>query len=212
MLLVRLLLIDDHPLIFDAMTLVLKRLPDYISSEFVTRLGDGIEKALAQDPPDLVLLDLGLPGYDGVSALKSFRQACPDVRVAIVSATEDRITIDECLNSGAVGFIPKTFGAGQFRMAIQIMLAGEIFDPGVSSKVLAEPDLSSLAERFRLTSRQMDVLRQMAQGKSNSAIGEELGLAINTVKVHVAAVLEKLGAGNRTEAVTIARRAGLPFE
>ncbi len=208
----RLLLIDDHPLVFDAISLILRRLPDDISIEFMTRLGDGISRSQADPVPDLVLLDLGLPGHSGVSSLRDFQKACPGVRVAVISATEDRSTIDECLRTGAAGFIPKTFGASLFRAAVQTMLSGRLFDPAGQELLATKRDPVDPVSQFRLTGRQMDVLRLMALGKSNGAIGTELGLAINTVKVHVAAVLEKLGARNRTEAVMIARRASLPFE
>lgn len=208
----RVLLIDDHPLVFDALTLILRRLPDPVQCEFVTLLSDGVARSLRVPAPDLVLLDLGLPGYEGMTALTQFLHACPDVRVAVVSANVERAVIEACLAAGAIGYLPKTFSAGQFRTAVHAMLLGETFDPGGKPAAAGPDSLKALAEQFQLTARQMDVLRQLARGKSNGAIGDELGLAINTVKVHVAAILEKLGASNRTEAVMIARRAGLPFE
>lgn len=208
----RLLLVDDHPLVFDALTLILGRLPDDISTEFLTSFGEAIDRVMRPPKVDLVLLDLGLPGHEGASALIEFRHSFPDVPVGVVSATTDTDTIQSCLLAGAIGFIPKTSKAADFRAAVQTMLAGKVFTPyGVSQPRV--PDGSrEVAARFGLTDRQLDVLKLMARGKSNSAIGDELGLALNTVKVHVGAVLEKLNASNRTEAVMTARRYGLPFQ
>ncbi len=208
----RLLVVDDHPLIFDALSMILKRLPDHITCEFLTNFGEAVSRTLSTPPIDLVLLDLGLPGHTGISALQEMRQKCPSCSVAVISATDDPATIQACLQAGAAGFIPKTYGAAQFRNAIQHILDGEYYSPLAS--VRPEPtDLNdSVVARFELTNRQLEVLKLMGQGKSNSAIGEDLGLTINTVKVHVAAVLDKLDASNRTEAVMTARRYGLPFE
>lgn len=208
----RLLVVDDHPLVFDALSVILSRLPEHISSEFIPSFGEAISRTLSPPPIDLVLLDLGLPGFSGIDALKEFRQRCPNTAVAIISATEDTFTIDACLQAGAVGFIPKTFGSAQFRNAIQLMLDGERFLPLNSVRPEPADPNEAVARRFDLTSRQLEVLKLMGQGKSNGAIGEELGLTVNTVKVHVGAVLDKLGAANRTEAVMIARRYGMPFD
>jgi len=209
---VRVLLVDDHPLVFDALTLILSRLPEEISSEFLTNFGDAIARVMRPPKLDLVLLDLGLPGHEGASALMEFRSNFPDIPVAVVSATADTDTIQSCLLAGAKGFIPKTFKAADFRAAVQTMLAGNVFAPfGISQPPVVDGS-QDVAIRFGLTERQLDVLKLMAQGKSNAAIGDELGLALNTVKVHVGAVLDKLGASNRTEAVMTARRFGLPFQ
>lgn len=208
----RLLIVDDHPLVFDALTLILSRLPGDISTEFLTNFGDMVDRVLRPPKVDLVLLDLGLPGHEGASALIEFRHNFPDVPVGVVSANTDSDTIQSCLLAGARGFIPKTSKAVDFRAAVQTMLSGQVFTPfGVNQPQVADGS-RAVATRFGLTDRQLDVLKLMAQGKSNGAIGDELGLAINTVKVHVGAVLEKLDASNRTEAVMTARRFGLPFQ
>ena len=208
----RLLLVDDHPLVFDALTLILGRLPDDISTEFLTNFGEAIDRVMRPPKIDLVLLDLGLPGHEGASALIEFRHSFPDIPVGVVSATADTDTIQSCLLAGAIGFIPKTSKAADFRAAVQTMLAGKVFTPFGVSQAQVPDGSREVANRFGLTDRQLDVLKLMARGKSNSAIGDELGLALNTVKVHVGAVLEKLNASNRTEAVMTARRHGLPFQ
>lgn len=208
----RLLLVDDHPLVFDALTLILRRLPDHISSEFLTSFGDAVNRALKPPKLDLVLLDLGLPGYQGISALQEFRQRCPELNVAVISALEDPDTITACLRAGAMGYIPKTSVAADFRGAIESMLAGERFSPLNIVYPVTTDINATVAAQFNLTGRQLEVLKVLARGKSNSDIGDELGLAVNTVKVHVGALLDKLHASNRTEAVTIARRHGLPYD
>ncbi len=209
---VRLLVVDDHPLVFDALSVILSRLPEHISSEFLPSFGEAVSRTLSPPPIDLVLLDLGLPGFIDIGALIEFRQRCPKTAVAIISATEDPFTIEACFHAGAVGFIPKTFGSVQFRNAIQKILEGERFSPLNAERPEPADPNEAVARRFELTGRQLEVLKVMGQGKSNGAIGQDLGLTVNTVKVHVGAVLDKLGAANRTEAVMIARRHGMPFD
>jgi DNA-binding NarL/FixJ family response regulator len=159
-------------------------------------------------------LDLNLPGMDGLHGLARLREASPATPVAILSATDDREHVHQALALGAAGYIPKSAGSDVILNAIRLVLAGGVYLP-VS---LVQPDSAEPSEielngssdvSHGLTPRQHEVLELLTQGLSNKQIARRLGVAENTVRVHVAAILRLLGASNRTEAGYRALRLGL---
>ena len=207
----RALIIDDHPLIQEIVPTVLARALGQVSVTTEATLEGGLEKASAIEQPDLVMLDLGLPGCQGLDALSRFRKRFPQVPVVVLSATADRRLILAALEAGVRGYITKTAKPDVMIAALRLIAAGGIYVP---PEALEEPMEPALAPRRRareldLTERQRDVLRLMLKGYNNERIAAELAIAPNTVKQHAHAIFMALGVSTRAEAVIAATRHGL---
>ncbi|MGB7182114.1 MAG: response regulator transcription factor [Burkholderiaceae bacterium] len=206
----RLLLVDDHPMIFDALKIILERLPGHISAEFLPDFGDAVTRLAADPPIDLLLLDLTLPGFSGTAALVDIRRRFPELPVGVISAIEGGDVIAECIDLGARGYLTKSLKSSAMLSAIQLMARGGTFVPGDEANGITTTDpAAAIAQHYGLTPRQIDVLKIMVSAKSNREIADTLGVSVNTVAVHVAAILAALGVKNRTEAVMVAARFGL---
>lgn len=170
---------------------------------------------------DLILLDLGMPGWSGFAALGDIHRTLPDALLVVVSGSERRSDLLAALENGAAGYIPKSSSAKVLMGALQLVLAGGIYLPEQAirggdrfdfSHSPADPGgeeggqgLPSGGAGDQLTPRQRDVLNRLRDGKSNKQIAHELGLTEGTVKVHVTAILRHLGVRNRTQAALTAQ-------
>ncbi|MCW2237769.1 response regulator [Azospirillum canadense] len=215
------LLADDHLLFRDGLRRLLaqsnENMTFFEASSFddVRRMCDG-ETAF-----DLILLDLGMPGWTGFETLGEIHARLPRTLLVVVSASEKRSDLLAALENGAAGFIPKSSSAKVLLGALQLVLAGGVYlpeqairgermtDHGAAYNVggggAGEDDaLGQLAGSEQLTPRQRDVLNRLRDGKSNKQIAHELGLTEGTVKVHVTAILRQLGVRNRTQAAITA--------
>jgi DNA-binding NarL/FixJ family response regulator len=210
---VRALVIDDHPLMREAAARVLQRLAPGIVVEVAVDCEQGLQLAAAGPEPDLVLLDLNLPGLAGVAALRAWRNRFPAVPVVVLSADAARPIVLSALDAGAAGFIPKSTSGEVMLDALRIVQDGgrylppELLVPGGTaprSRPLA-PTLDSLG----LTARQVDVMRMVAAGAPNKTICRELGLAERTVKAHLTAAFRALNVSSRTQLALAAARLGL---
>src|SRR4029079_16597073 len=152
---------------------------------------------------DLILLDLSMPGARGFSGLMYLRAQYPGVPVAVVSANDDPAVIRRCMEFGASGFIPKTLGVDDMRVAITRVLKGEIWTPpDVDLTRGSGADSAALIARLStLTPQQVRVLMMLSEGLLNKQIAYELGVSEATIKAHVSAILQKLGVESRTQAV-----------
>jgi DNA-binding NarL/FixJ family response regulator len=209
----KILVVDDHDLIREALRGVLKKLrPDAL----VLEASNGARAmGLVVEHPDLelILLDLSLPDRDGFAVLAELRERYPAISIVVLSATQDRATVVNALDLGAAGFIPKSGQREVMLCALQLVFAGGIYippellaprEPLHSQSALKRPGTDLLRVSpldTGLTGRQLNVLAEMMQGKSNKAICRTLNLALPTVKSHVTAILMALKATNRTEAV-----------
>ena len=205
----KLLVVDDHALIREAMRGVLKELNSEIVVLEAATYKQAVELVQSNLEVSLVLLDLQLPDHDGLNALVEFREKSPAIAVAMISAHNDRSNVVKALESGAVGFIPKTASRDVLLNALRLILAGSIYVPPeiLHTDTLAVKPVPTTDGRkptpteLGLTERQVDVLTLMMQGKSNKLICRALDLAEPTVKNHVSAILKALSVSNRTEAV-----------
>lgn len=213
----RLLVVEDHALVREGLVKTLHRLEAGVS---VHEAAD-FESAKAQLDAhefDLVLLDLGLPGVDGLSSLGIFRRHFPATPVVIVSAYDDALTVGRALKGGASGFVPKAYSGDRLLAALREVLDGRIYapeqllpaNPGVD---LPRPPVGRAARPvdFGLTDRQTDVLALMVRGKSNRDIAESLDLSEGTVKVHITAIFKALGVTSRTQALVAVARYKIRF-
>ncbi len=209
---IRILVADDHPVVRDGLVAMLSTQPDFVVvGEAATGL-EAVSLAIALRP-QVVLLDLEMPGLDGVEALAQMRAACPEVRALVFTAfdTDDRIV--GAVRAGAQGYLLKGAPRDELFNAIRVVGGGgSLLQPVVASKLLQR--LSALPPAptppvESLTEREQEVLLLLAKGQPNKEIAAHLAISERTVKFHVSAILGKLGASNRTEAVTLAVQRGL---
>jgi len=209
---VKILVVDDHPLILDAVAELLPHLSDGI----VVRTAPDRDSAtrILDNEPDvgLVLLDLALPGMRGMDVLADLMLDYPGVPVVVLSATHDAGTVNAALAAGARGFIPKTANAAVLLDALQHILDGERCVAGDLDNGPLGDGAHIDAAALGLTARQSDVLRLLAQGKPNKLICRDLHLSEGTVKVHVSAILRALHVNSRTQAIAELARRGIGVE
>jgi DNA-binding NarL/FixJ family response regulator len=212
----RVLIVDDHPLIQEAMSNVLRRLDAQVAIDSAGDCEQGLEIAARGVEPDLLLLDLNLPGLSGLAALKVWRTRFPAVPVIVLSAASDQQTVLATLGAGAAGFIPKSSSNEVILNAMRLVYDGGKYVPPEAlspagrtvSAHRTRADARSL-DRLGLTARQLDVLRLIASGASNKVICRDLGLAERTVKTHITALFRVLKVTSRTQAAIAASKLGL---
>ncbi len=198
-----LIIVDDHPLFRDALKQILR---GALSGLKIGEAGsfDDLTRCIESGTDiDLVLLDLALPGADGLSALIQLRVRYPELPVVVVSATEAPSCMRRCLQLGALGFIPKSLSAERIREAVEAVLEGRVWTPAEVDLDGAEAEeVSELLSRMAtLTPQQVRVLAMLSEGLLNKQIAYQLGVSEATVKAHVSAILQKLGVDSRTQAV-----------
>lgn len=199
----RVLIVDDHPVVREGLRAVLDLRPD---CEVVGEAADG-EAALvdyARLQPDVVVMDLRLPGASGIATIQELRRRDPKARVLVLTSFGGDAEIQRALDAGALGVVLKGAPSREVAEAIRRVHGGEL---SISEDARAE--LRSGEGLSALTRRELEVLALVAEGLRNREIADELGLSPSTVKVHVNKILEKLEAQDRTEAVTRALRRGL---
>ncbi|MFC3716048.1 response regulator [Luteimonas soli] len=206
-----LLIADDHPLFREALRGAVQRvLPDarLREAEDVDALYALVD---AEPDADLLLLDLNMPGAQGFSALVHLRALHPELPIVMVSAREEPAVMRRALDHGAMGFIPKSADAATLGEAITRVLDGDRWAPAAANAApAASADEHDAAQRLQgLTPQQFRVLQMLGEGLLNKQIAYELGVSEATIKAHMTAILRKLGASNRTQAVLIAGRLAL---
>ncbi|MBB4063911.1 response regulator [Gellertiella hungarica] len=194
---------DDHPLFRGALRQAIAGME---GEHDITEAGDfaAAHHAAENNPSaDLMLLDLAMPGVSGFSGLMALRAEFPNLPVVIVSASDDSATVHRALQLGASGFISKSSGIEDIRLAIKAVLDGDIATPpGYQGAVESDPESADLINRLRtLTPQQSRVLGMLAEGLLNKQIAYELGVSEATIKAHVSAILLKLNVDSRTQAV-----------
>jgi DNA-binding NarL/FixJ family response regulator len=204
----RVIIVDDHPLFRAALKQALSGAFKGIKLDEAGTL-DAVTERLDRDSDvDLVLLDLKMPGVQGLSGLMFLRAQYPAVPIAVVSASDEPPIIRRALDLGASGFIPKSLVVEDMRKAIAAILAGGVWAPeGVSASTDPDSEGDALAQRLAtLTPQQMRVLMMLKEGLLNKQIAFQLGVSEATVKAHVSAILQKLDVSSRTQAVIAASR------
>ncbi|WP_424971731.1 response regulator [Dinoroseobacter sp. S76] len=206
------LIVDDHPLYSDALESALEMMFSGCDIRKAQTLNAALETAVQGFDPDLVMFDLKLPDVTGVSGFKTLRNRLPNSRILVISSLASVELVQSLLAEGAAGFLPKDTSASQLRTVLAKIAAGGTFVPkdfrkaetSDADELSAEFDHPKLAE---LTPQQQRIMRLICKGKPNKEIAYELSLAEATVKAHITALLRRLGARNRTEAVVVVEEA-----
>jgi DNA-binding NarL/FixJ family response regulator len=203
---IRVLVVDDHPVVRQGLRTFLD-LQDDITVVGEAADGAGCLEATEELDPDVVLLDLKMPGSDGVEALRGLRERDHRARVLVVTSFPEPAAVLPAVRAGAAGYVYKDVDPPALAAAIRAVHAGHVLlHPDVARLLAAGQDRPA---GTHLTARERDVLAEIARGRSNREIARSLGLSEKTVKAHVSAVLAKLGVQDRTQAALYAVRTGL---
>jgi DNA-binding NarL/FixJ family response regulator len=213
----RLLLVDDQAMFREGLRLILRQQTDF---EIVGEEGDGLAaiESVRRTAPDVVLMDLRMPGLGGVEATRRIKAEAPAVKVIVLTTFEEDAEVFSALRAGAAGFLLKAAPSEKLCEAIRLAARGETWlQPSVAAKLVAEfgrlsprPPASQTSRLIEpLSAREQDVLRCLADGMSNKEIGRRLAISEGTVKNHMSQVLGKLQVLDRTQAALRARELGL---
>ena len=211
--LIRVLVADDHPVVRSGLVGVLSSLPGF---EVVAVASDGqeaVREALLQRP-DVVLMDLQMPGTDGFTAIRELARVAPSVRVCVLTMYDDDDSLFAAMRAGAHGYLLKGAEQEEIARAVRAIAAGEaIFGPGIAVRVLhqlttppAEPTPIAFPD---LTARELEILDLLASATPTAAIARRLDVTPKTISNHVSNILTKLQVTDRTQAAMLAREAGL---
>jgi len=202
---IRILLVDDHPVVRDGLAAMLATEPEFAVIGMAGTIADAMLR-VGELAPDLLLLDLGLPDGNGVAVIEALRAQGHAARVIVFTAFDQDAQIMAAIRAGAQGYLLK--GAPReelFRAIRSVHAGGSLIEPAVASKLLRQ----MRGNEDALTPREREVLALLMHGHPNKVIARQLSVSERTVKFHVGAILAKLGARNRTQAVAAARERGL---
>ena len=206
----KILIADDHPMVRDALARTV-RLVEPAAEIIEAADYDSAASALAAHGGALVLalLDLHMPGMDGVEGVRRLHAAHAAVPLLVASGDDDPVVMRAASSAGAVGFLPKSESAEVLQQAIRLVRGGGTYLPSQALADLRHGGPPKRPDTAGLTPRQLEVLKSLMRGQPNKLIARELGLTEGTVKIHIAAILRVLQARNRTEAVVVARDLGI---
>jgi len=208
----KVLVADDHPLFREAIVGALQGMDDEVGVIESGSISEAFDHVASHEDLDLILLDLRMPGMSGVKGIRALRVRRPDVPIAVISALTDNFVVRECLDAGAIGYIPKSLPRAEIASAIKTILEGGSYTPAEDQATLRPEPVSdetptideAVLCRFELlTNQQRRVLELMAQGMANKLIAYNTNVQITTVKSHVSTLLQKLGVTSRTQAVIL---------
>lgn len=218
----RVLIADDHPLFRDAIRGVVAQVFADAGWEFscveAATVGEVMRLTDTEDELDVLLLDLYMPGAQGLSQLVALRTKLPSTPIIVLSSLSDPQTVHQCLTCGAAGFVPKSASKDEIAVALQTVFDGGIYVPQGLAPGMAPAQLQPVSRRHvpedqdtgPLTGRQVAVLDLVANGKSNKQIAWELSISETTVKAHMTAILRKLGVNSRAQAIVLFQRQLVP--
>jgi DNA-binding NarL/FixJ family response regulator len=211
---IRIVVADDHPVVRGGLVAMLRTIPG-LNVVGEASDGDAAVHAVLAYRPDVILMDVRMPGKDGIEATRQIRELVPDCRVLMVTMYDDDATVFTAMQAGAQGYLLKDAEQDDIVRAVHGVVAGEaIFGPGVAARVLAyfsDPPRAVAAESPfpELTDREREVLDLLAQGRRNADIAAQLYLSPKTVSNHLTVIFTKLQVAGRGEAIVRAREGGL---
>lgn len=200
----KIILADDHALFRGGFALLFKQVEALATVLEADTLTGALNIAALHPDADLLLLDLHMPGMQGATSIRQVAQTHPQLPVVVLSADENKDMVKQVIAAGALGFIPKFATAAVMQSAIRLVLSGGIYLP--AQLIMATNGENRPHGPSKLTERQLDVLRLLADGMANKDICRRLDLSEGTIKVHIAAIFRSLNVSNRTEAARVAHQ------
>jgi DNA-binding NarL/FixJ family response regulator len=210
---IRVLVADDHPFFRDGLRVLLDTTADTeLAGEATT--GDEVVGLAAELQPDVILMDIKMPGRNGIEATRQILQTSPHVGVLVVTMFEDDASVFAAMQAGARGYLLKGADKEEMLLAIRAVSRGEaIFGPSIARRLMqyfaARPPAASLEIFPELTDREREILGLVAVGRNNQQIADELFLSLKTVRNYVSNIFSKLQVADRAQAIVHARDAGL---
>jgi DNA-binding NarL/FixJ family response regulator len=211
---IKVLIADDHPLLRDSISYLLQKHHDF---EIVAQAADGEEavKLATELSPDIVIMDIEMANVDGVEATKRIKAGRPEVSVLALTIHDDEEFVEAMFEAGAAGYLLKSSYGEELLQAIRTVRLGEfVLDSHIGPRVLQKLRVHSgkktpANEPRVLSTRELEVMKLVAQGMTNDEITNSLGISLNTVKRHLMEIFSKLGAGSRSEALVVSLRSGI---
>jgi NarL family two-component system response regulator LiaR len=200
---IRVLIADDHELVRRGLVAYLKTFPEIVLVGEATN-GENAVRLCDAEKPDIVLMDIIMPGLDGIAATQQINIAHPEVRVIVLSSSHDEAVIAAALEAGAEGYILKNSPAEELIDAIKSVSAGKQFLTPEVTQALIKRASRPAEPQYHLSEREQEILTMLVKGMNNSQIAEQLSISRTTVKFHLRGLFTKLNVSNRTEAVALA--------
>jgi two-component system, NarL family, response regulator LiaR len=200
---IKILLVDDHTVVRSGLSKFLMVNKDF---KLVGEASDGDEavKMASLHKPDVILMDLAMPGKDGITATREIKQKYPSVKVIALTSFSDQNMVQGALQAGATGYLQKNVTAAELASAIRSAFEGKMTLSSEAVQALANSTAQPQIAGNTLTERERDVLRCMVDGMNNNEIAEKLVISLGTVKFHISNIFQKLGVDSRVEAVKMA--------
>ncbi len=205
----RVVIVDDHPITRQGLRAAFAASDDV---EVVGEASTGEQAVILVDEllPDVVFMDIRMPGMSGLDATKVIRAQHPDVKVIVFSVDESRASVSEAIRAGVAGYLLKDVGADELERAARLALDGKaVIHPTLTRIFLEETRVTPRDGPLPLSDREVEILQRVAYGASTREVAEELGISTHTVKTHMDRIFEKLEANDRAQAVAIAVRSGI---
>jgi len=205
---IRVMIVDDHSMVRRGLATMLKVFDDL---ELVgeAESGEAAIQLCAEVIPNVILMDLSLPGMDGAVATRAIRQQFPQVKVIALTSFKEGDRIKNALEAGAIGYLLKDVSADELVQAIRAAYVGRVTLSPEAAQALVEAANQPPSRGLDLTDRELEILALMVEGLNNTQIAGRLTVSSSTIKSHVSNILSKLGVASRTEAVTLALRSGI---
>jgi DNA-binding NarL/FixJ family response regulator len=207
----RVLIVDDHPVTRDGLRTAFN-MADEIEVVGEAASGEEALDAVAQNSPDIVFMDVRMPGMNGIQATRLIRERHPETKVILFTIDESRASVAEAIQAGVSGYLLKDASVGELiNAARQAMQGKAVIHPSLTQAFIEEVQLVDRAgsQEAPLSPREVEILQKIAYGATTKEVADQLGISFHTVKTHLERIFEKLGANDRAQAVAIAIRQGL---
>lgn len=205
----RVLIVDDHPITRDGLRTALT-LTDEVEVVGEAASGEEAIEVVENAKPDVIFMDVRMPGMNGIQATKVIRERHPETKVILFTVDESRASISEAIQAGVSGYLLKDVGVGELVNAARLAMQGKaVIHPSLTQAFIEEVRLVERRPEAPLSPREVEILQQVAYGSTTKEVADQLGISFHTVKTHLERIFEKLGANDRAQAVAIAIRQGL---